>query len=355
MQSWEPSFAVVITAYNRERWIQAAIDSALAQTLPAREVVVVDDGSTDRTSEIVSRYDAPVRLVRIENDGTGQTRPLNIGIAQCDAEYIMLLDSDDRLEPHALARYAEAFQRCPRAGLVSSNWIDEFYESESRVSSRVNDALLVREHEKRVILDDLFLIESGVAYTMLCKGNFLRSCTGSSFSKMLWSSVGGFDESVRTSTDVNLFFRILRSHDMVYINQPLRVMTRHADNVSNAALVKRFKPDIYRDYLRIVERELAATSRTDHRKLLEASRREWLLGLAFAYRHMHRHWLAITTYLHGMRLGGRLDTGTKGIAMTILACLVYWVWPRPAPDAVEPERRITALRRDRDGARLQNH
>ena len=104
MQSADWSVAIVIPAFNRERFIAAAIESALAQTVPADEIIVVDDGSTDRTGEIASGYGPPVRVIRIENNGAGPSRPRNVGIAAAQSKYITLLDSDDRLAPTVLQR-----------------------------------------------------------------------------------------------------------------------------------------------------------------------------------------------------------------------------------------------------------
>ena len=69
-----PRISVIIAAYNAERTIARAIDSALAQTYPPLEIVVVDDGSADRTAEVVESYPAPVRLIRQANGGPSAAR-----------------------------------------------------------------------------------------------------------------------------------------------------------------------------------------------------------------------------------------------------------------------------------------
>jgi glycosyltransferase involved in cell wall biosynthesis len=98
--STTPSVAIIIPAYNAEAWMAEAIDSALAQTYPAASVVVVDDGSTDRTAEIASGYADAVIVLRQANAGVCAAR--NHGAAQVAPNWLLFLDADDRLRPDAL-------------------------------------------------------------------------------------------------------------------------------------------------------------------------------------------------------------------------------------------------------------
>jgi hypothetical protein len=101
--------SVVIPAYNRADCVGAAIDSALAQTLPPLEVIVVDDGSTDRTAEVLSRYGPRIRVIRQENRGLSAAR--NAGIGQARGRWIALLDSDDEWLADKLERQMDAVER----------------------------------------------------------------------------------------------------------------------------------------------------------------------------------------------------------------------------------------------------
>lgn len=112
-----PSVSVVIPAYNSAGCIRRAIDSALAQTTPPLEVIVVDDGSRDETGEVVGAYPEPVRLVRQENGGPGAAR--NHGVRMARGEWIGLLDADDAWLPHKLAAQSEPTAG-PRTGVIHS-------------------------------------------------------------------------------------------------------------------------------------------------------------------------------------------------------------------------------------------
>lgn len=103
-----PTVSIIIPAYNARQFICRAIDSCLAQTYTDYDVIVVDDGSTDGTSDLVrERYGDRVQLIRKENGGVATAR--NVGIAATDSIYIKPLDSDDALHPTYLERVIERF------------------------------------------------------------------------------------------------------------------------------------------------------------------------------------------------------------------------------------------------------
>ncbi len=95
------SAAIIIPAYNAAAWLAEAIGSALAQTQPAAQVIVVDDGSTDDTAAIAEKFADAVMLLRRPNAGVSAAR--NHGAAQTTAEWLLFLDADDRLLPGAVA------------------------------------------------------------------------------------------------------------------------------------------------------------------------------------------------------------------------------------------------------------
>jgi hypothetical protein len=112
-----PLFSVVIPIYNRVELGRRAIESVLAQTCTDREVIVVDDGSTDDTSQMLDGFGSQIRVVRQENAGPGPAR--NRGIALATGEYVAFLDSDDRWFPWTLATYARAIEEYDRPSIVA--------------------------------------------------------------------------------------------------------------------------------------------------------------------------------------------------------------------------------------------
>ena len=97
---------MIIPAFNAERFVSAAIDSAVAQTTPVHEIIVVDDGSTDGTVNLVKSYGAAVSLVRQQNGGAGRAR--NAGARAATGNWLAFLDADDQWRPEKLATQARA-------------------------------------------------------------------------------------------------------------------------------------------------------------------------------------------------------------------------------------------------------
>lgn len=117
-----PHISVVIPTYNRSALAAQAIDSVLAQSYGDFEIVLVDDGSSDDTRQVIGAYNDPrVRYFFQENAGLGAAR--NAGIARAQGQYVAFLDSDDLFLPHCLERHIDSFQREQDAGFVAGGYM----------------------------------------------------------------------------------------------------------------------------------------------------------------------------------------------------------------------------------------
>lgn len=108
--------SVAIATYNRAPYIRQAIDSVLNQTMKDLEIIVVDDGSTDNTAEVIADYRDRIRYVRTENGGPARAR--NVGMAMARGEYICWLDSDDFFHPVKLALQSAVLDAHPDVTMV---------------------------------------------------------------------------------------------------------------------------------------------------------------------------------------------------------------------------------------------
>jgi glycosyltransferase involved in cell wall biosynthesis len=117
-----PLVSILIPAFNAERWIADTIRSALAQTWPRKEIIIVDDGSRDRTLSIAQQFASKeVSVVTQSNQGAAAAR--NKAFSLCQGDYIQWLDADDLLAPDKVARQIESAERCGRKRtLLSSTW-----------------------------------------------------------------------------------------------------------------------------------------------------------------------------------------------------------------------------------------
>jgi len=122
---------VVVPAYNAARYLKECLDSILAQIGRAIDVIVVDDGSTDETADIVATYGTKLRYIYQANSG-GCANPRNTGATACTGKYITFFDADDVMVPGKIARQVDFFFRHSEAGMaaipgelkISVNWGD---------------------------------------------------------------------------------------------------------------------------------------------------------------------------------------------------------------------------------------
>jgi glycosyltransferase involved in cell wall biosynthesis len=184
-----PPVAVVIPCFDQAHFLGEAIESVLAQTHPADELVVVDDGSHDNSFEVAGRY-PQVRRLRQENRGVAAAR--NRGLASCERECVVFLDADDRLLPHALHLGAGALAARPQIALVTGACRD------------IDDGGAVLAHTRRQPL------VSQDHYRRLLEECFIWSGSAIVYRRSALEAVGGFDESLRAADDYDLYLRIAR-------------------------------------------------------------------------------------------------------------------------------------------------
>lgn len=131
MDKEKPFFSVVIPLYNKQSYVKETIESALAQTFEDFEIVVVNDGSTDESAEVVSAIkDDRIRLIHQDNAGVSVAR--NRGIKEANAKYVAFLDADDLWLPGFLQTIYKLIQKCPDAGLYATSYMKEDSQGNSK-------------------------------------------------------------------------------------------------------------------------------------------------------------------------------------------------------------------------------
>lgn len=141
-----PAISVLIDTYNHERFIEQAITSVLGQNFPAsgREIIVVDDGSTDRTRELIRNFEPRVRLITKQNGG--QSSAFNAGVPECRGEIVAFLDGDDYWQPGKLSAVFAEFRAHPEIGAVGHG-ITEVDAAGEKLATYMPDQLFeVRLH-----------------------------------------------------------------------------------------------------------------------------------------------------------------------------------------------------------------
>jgi glycosyltransferase involved in cell wall biosynthesis len=200
---------VVIATHNQARFLPAALDSALGQTLSDLEVIVVDDGSTDDTPRVLRRYlqESRVQVTRIANSGPAVAR--NHGWRQTRAPLVAFLDSDDVWLPEKLQRQVVRFASQPAPAVVYAR---RMVLDETGQMRPYEDPPLFRG----AVLPQVFLTNFICLSSAVVRRDALERC-------------GGFDERIRSASceDYDLWLRLARDHPFDYVDEPLVLYRMH--------------------------------------------------------------------------------------------------------------------------------
>jgi Glycosyl transferase family 2 len=181
-----PSISVVVPAYEAAPTIAETIESVLAQSEPAHEVIVVDDGSSDALTEALAPYRERIELVRNQHGGVAAAR--NAGWRRSGGEFVLIVDADDVISAQKLSALGWLGQQRPDLDLLCT---DIYFESGGRRTGRFGEVNpFPREDQRRVILERCFAIQPAIRRSSL-------------------QSIGGFDESLHSAEDWDCILRLI--------------------------------------------------------------------------------------------------------------------------------------------------
>lgn len=232
--------SVIIPTYNRAHLVCDAIESVLAQTYSHYEIIVVDDGSTDGTGELLrKRYGDRIRYEWQENQGESVAR--NRGIALARGEYIAFLDSDDLWLPEKLEKQIAYLKAHPEVSAVFC----QAYIIDAR-GIRQPGILGADLTPKDLTLESLLLANtiSGPSTTTTTTLEFLRK-------------VGGFDPAIRFAEDWDLWLRFRLAGEIGYLPEPLACVRMHSNNQWRLPKKEQIERSL-KDHLRLLDRAFAA-------------------------------------------------------------------------------------------------
>jgi glycosyltransferase involved in cell wall biosynthesis len=217
--SSRPKVSVIIPVFNRPEAVRRAIESVLAQTCQDFEIIVVDDASTDATPAVVAAFaDSRISLIRHERN-RGGSAARNTGIRASSAPYVGFLDSDDEWLPHKLERQLAVFEGATdQVGLV--------YAGAERV------------YEDGVVSRDLPRSERDLTRTLLLE-NVIGETSVGMVRRSVLDQTGGFDESLPSCQDLDLWLRISERFHCIAVSEVLVRVVKGSDRNRISANVPR--------------------------------------------------------------------------------------------------------------------
>lgn len=218
-----PTVSAIIPTYNQARYLEGAVASALGQTEPPTEVIVIDDGSTDNTAVVLRGFADRVRVIRQSNRGVAAAR--NVGAERARGDLLAFLDSDDVWFPRKLERQKER--------LVS----------EQRLTI-IHCGLETIDAHGATLGQSVMGMEGPVADAMLefRRPVVLGGGSGALIPREAFEAVGGFDERLSTSADWDLYYRLARNGHIGFVREVLLQYRIHDSNMH--ASVRRMEHDM---------------------------------------------------------------------------------------------------------------
>ena len=210
-----PKVSVVIATYNRAHFLPQTIESVLGQKWQDFELIVVDDGSTDDTRRIIESYGSKIEYFHQENRGPSAAR--NLGVRNARGAWIAIQDSDDVAAADYLATLYGYFREHSDCGMVFANGAYLGGPEHNR------ETIIPQNKSKR-------LAKEGVRLGDLFEKSIVR-LQASLISKECYDAVGGHDESLRISMDLDLAFRIFMRYKVGYLDDVVFYYRKHEGNI----------------------------------------------------------------------------------------------------------------------------
>jgi GT2 family glycosyltransferase len=237
--------SVIIPCFNQGHFLHEAIESILAQTYTCAEIIVVNDGSTDNTAEVVAKYPG---LCYVQQNNQGLAAARNTGMRYSTGDYLVFLDADDRLLPRALECGADYLDAHPQCAFVSGHY--RFIATDGSVLPTWREQRLGNEHCFISGAYELIGADGAVLrtwpqrrvasehYTMLLQRNYIAMHATVMYRHTALDTVGGFDTSLRACEDYDLYLRIARQFPIACHDHVVAEYRRHSSNMSgNSALM----------------------------------------------------------------------------------------------------------------------
>ncbi len=216
--------SVIIPVYNGAAFIARAIDSALAQSHRACEIIVVNDGSSDQTADILGNYGAPVRVLNIPNGGVSNAR--NVGMRAASGELIAFLDADDSWHPNKLRMQVAALEAYPRAALCCCDYV----VLNKHLGHVVNH---FSSCQKGMTFDRPFT--DGLLATLI-RCNFVGTASSVVLRRSLVDQVGAFNTGYRQAEDFDYWLRCAAHAPFIVLSARLMEKHSHGCNLTNDSI-----------------------------------------------------------------------------------------------------------------------
>ena len=205
-----PLVSIIIPTYNRAALLKKALASARKQTYPNTEIIVVNDGSTDNTDEVLAPYMDDIIYIKQENQGLPTTK--NVGLSRASGEFIAILDDDDLFLPEKIERQVEKFRKNPDIGICAT---DAYYiDADDKIIGTYTTPTMTRQTQVLKLLRRCILVQSSVMVHRKCH-----------------DKLGTYKPIL--SSDYDFFLRVAPYYKISVVKEPRTMYRRHGNQLTS--------------------------------------------------------------------------------------------------------------------------
>ncbi|MEM5532998.1 glycosyltransferase family 2 protein [Pseudoalteromonas arctica] len=279
------NISVVIPVYNKEKFVVDCIHSILHQSMLPKELIIINDGSTDNSLKVINDYiskqetEVKIKIISINNSGVSIAR--NKGVKVCSSEYVAFLDSDDVWEESYLYEMVSLITEFPECGMYSCNHMIKKLEIEKYVASN-------RLHYGESIIADFFKLSQSYSVVNSSKVIVKKDC---------FLDVGGFPPDIRYGEDLYVWIRLALISKTAFLNKPLVTINQFEDESRSSRVndvlypLLEIKRDLYFDnpelkkYLKILFRNsyLFRLQEGNKKTALKTILKSYRISLAYTF------------------------------------------------------------------------
>ena len=311
--------SVVIPCYNGAKYIEDALQSVFAQTVLPREIILVDDASTDETTSQVRKLSVtspvPLRLIMLSTNSGGPAHPLNVGVKAAETEFIAILDQDDsfmrtKLEDQLKAFSIEpslvvTFGKCAAIAPFGMDHNPALLRDLARLPGRHDNFQLLRGNWLR--------------YLLMKHGNFITGYPGFMLRRDSWLRLGGAVETLKIASDYDLLLRLCGLGDCAFYEKAHYSRRHHDANICKDTLA--------------MSSEMCEVQRRHYRSLFDTDTNYFqptdvqftLLQIAYGNRRMGYFRNALAMYLDAAHYGGWTWSVIRGLGSVVKAGALTWL------------------------------
>ena len=206
----------IIPCYNSELFIKDTIDSVLSQTFENIEIIVINDGSTDKTQSILETYLPYIDIISHDaNKNCGKSASLNLGIKKSTGQFIAFLDHDDIWIPEKIEKQINIFKNFKNIVMIYTNgvWIDD----KGNIGSLILPKFFREDNNPLSLLNDCYI----------------KSASSVIVKREMFDKVGFFDKNLVGCDDHDMWLKITEKFEIKYIKEPLYKYRYHKDQLSH--------------------------------------------------------------------------------------------------------------------------